>query len=181
MNLIPITCISITVCSSVIQETLSFTSDLSEHHSIFFCMVVAHACARTNSLVRFGLICMSTFDGQLREYPSIAVDRFTPRANVRYYFLTHVHAGNYANTSERLVPDISKSCCLALQTTPKAWTHLNSFTKSIAQTQLQTYCYVSKTRASLPGTSLSTCAVACRRLRYWNRSSWIPWNMAKSM
>lgn len=43
---------------------------------------------------------MSTFDGQLREYPSIAVDRFIPRPNIRYYFLTHVHAGNYATTGE---------------------------------------------------------------------------------
>ncbi|KAI7885154.1 hypothetical protein K492DRAFT_204215 [Lichtheimia hyalospora FSU 10163] len=35
---------------------------------------------------------MTTFDGQVREYPAIAIDRFKPRAGVKYYFLTHAHA-----------------------------------------------------------------------------------------
>lgn len=39
---------------------------------------------------------MTTFDGQVREYPVIAIDRFKPQAGVKYYFLTHAHAGMYA-------------------------------------------------------------------------------------
>ncbi|ORX51297.1 hypothetical protein DM01DRAFT_1408762 [Hesseltinella vesiculosa] len=35
---------------------------------------------------------MSTFDGQIREYPAICIDRFTQRKGARYYFLTHVHS-----------------------------------------------------------------------------------------
>ncbi|KAI9491333.1 beta-lactamase-like protein [Zychaea mexicana] len=32
------------------------------------------------------------YDGIIREYPAIAIDRFTPRIGVKYYFLTHAHS-----------------------------------------------------------------------------------------
>ncbi|CDH50909.1 protein artemis [Lichtheimia corymbifera JMRC:FSU:9682] len=35
---------------------------------------------------------MTTFDGQVREYPVIAIDRFKSQTGVKYYFLTHAHA-----------------------------------------------------------------------------------------
>ncbi|KAI8388566.1 beta-lactamase-like protein [Radiomyces spectabilis] len=35
---------------------------------------------------------MSTFDGQIREYPCISIDRFTRRNGIKYYFLSHVHS-----------------------------------------------------------------------------------------
>ena len=38
-------------------------------------------------------IVMTTFDGQIREYPTIVVDRFTLRAGIKYFFLTHCHSG----------------------------------------------------------------------------------------
>ena len=33
------------------------------------------------------------YDGRIREYPAIAIDRFTPQTGVKYYFLTHAHSG----------------------------------------------------------------------------------------
>lgn len=39
---------------------------------------------------------MTTFDGQVREYPVIAIDRFKSRPGVKYYFLTHAHAGTHS-------------------------------------------------------------------------------------
>lgn len=37
---------------------------------------------------------MSTFNGCIREYPILAIDRFIPNESKQYFILSHVHKGN---------------------------------------------------------------------------------------
>lgn len=36
---------------------------------------------------------MSTFDGRIKEYPTISIDNFTTNGFSKYYLLSHVHSG----------------------------------------------------------------------------------------
>jgi hypothetical protein len=36
---------------------------------------------------------MSTFDGRIKEYPSLAIDNFVPNNYTKHFVLSHVHKG----------------------------------------------------------------------------------------
>jgi hypothetical protein len=38
---------------------------------------------------------MSSFDGRIREYPAVAIDKFTPNSFAKYFLLSHVHSGKH--------------------------------------------------------------------------------------
>ncbi|KAF9170873.1 hypothetical protein BGX20_008393 [Mortierella sp. AD010] len=44
---------------------------------------------------------MSTFDGLIREFPTVAIDNFKPRPGVSTYLLSHVHADHLTGLANK--------------------------------------------------------------------------------
>jgi hypothetical protein len=50
---------------------------------------------------------MSTFDGRIKEYPAISIDRFKLNGYAKYYLLSHVHSGIFVHVNVHVAQHFS--------------------------------------------------------------------------